>query len=98
MVAEGCEVEGMVEHSLLFQGVRVGKGARVVDSVVMRGARIGDGAVVERAVIAENAQVGAEAHIGQPDGELCVLGPDSWIAPGAVVSAGGSIEPNATVE
>lgn len=98
MVAEGCEVEGEITHSLLFQGVRVGKGARVVDSVVMRGARIGDGAVIERAVIAENAQVGADAHIGQPDGKLCVLGPDSWVAPGAAVSAGASIEPNETVE
>ena len=98
MVAEGCEVEGEVMHSLLFQGVRVGKGARVIDSVVMRGARIGEGAVVERAVIAENAQVGADARIGQHDGDLCVLGPDSWIAPGAAVLAGESVEPNATVE
>ncbi len=98
MVAEGCEVEGEVVHSLLFQGVRVGKGARLVDSVVMRGARIGEGAVVERAVIAENAQVGEGARIGEADSALCVLGPDSWIAPGASVAAGDEIEPNATVE
>lgn len=98
MVAEGCEVEGDVRHSLLFQGVRIGAGAQVVDSVVMRGAEIGAGAVVERAVIAENARVGAGAHIGVRDGELCVLGPDSWIAPDAVVGAGESVEPNATVE
>ena len=98
MVAEGCEVEGEVRHSLLFQGVRVGKGAQVVDSVIMRGARIADGAVVKRAVIAENVQVGAEAVIGEDDGELCVLGPDAWIAPGATVGAGESVEPAATVE
>ena len=98
MVAEGCEVEGDVYHSLLFQGVRVGNGARIVDSVVMRGARIGAGAVVERAVIAENAQVGADSHIGEANGDLCVLGPESWIAPGASVAAGDSVEPNATVE
>ena len=98
MVAEGCEVEGEVKHSLLFQGVRVGAGARVVDSVIMRGAKIGAGAVVERAVIAENAQVGADAHVGVSGGEIAVLGPDSWIAPGAVVAAGESVEPDATVE
>ncbi len=98
MVAEGCEVEGEVRHSLLFQGVRVAEGARVVDSVIMRGARIGAGAVVERAVVAENAQVGDEARVGEADGALCVLGPDSWIAPGAVVTAGESVEPGATVE
>ena len=98
MVAEGCEVEGEVGHSLLFQGVSVGAGARVVDSVVMRGAKIGAGAVVERAVIAENAQVGEGAHIGAAAGDIAVLGPDAWVAPGAVVAAGVSVEPNATVE
>lgn len=98
MVAEGCQVEGEVRHSLLFQGVSVGAGARVVDSVVMRGAIIEAGAVVERAVIAENAHVGAGAHVGEAAGELSVLGSGSWIAPGANVTAGESVEPDATVE
>ena len=98
MIAEGCEVDGEVKHSLLFQGVRVGAGARIIDSVIMRGAKIAEGAVVERAVVAENAQIGAGAHVGASAGELSVLGPESWIAPGASVGAGESIEPNATVE
>ena len=98
MVSEGCNVEGSVRHSVLFQGVRVGSGATVVDSIVMRGARINEGAVVERAVIAENAHIGAGAHIGAADSPLAVLGPDSWIAPDAVVEPGQSVEPNATVE
>ena len=98
MVSEGCDVEGVVRHSVLFQGVQVGAGATVVDSIVMRGARIDAGAVVERAVIAENAHVGAGARIGAVDSPLAVLGPDSWIAPDAVVEPGQSVEPNATVE
>ena len=98
MVSEGCDVEGAVRHSVLFQGVQVGSGATVVDSVVMRGARIDAGAVVERAVIAENAHIGAGARVGAADSPLAVLGPDSWIAPDAVVEPGQSVEPNATVE
>ena len=98
MVAEGCEVEGDVRHSLLFQGVQVGEGATIIDSVVMRGARIAANAVVNRAVIAENAQIGEGARIGEADGDLCVLGPGSWIAPNGVVASGESVEPNATVE
>ena len=98
MVSEGCEVEGLVKHSLLFQGVRVGAGARVVDSVIMRGAQVDAGAVVERAVIAENVRVGEGARIGAAEGELCVLGPDACVLPGASVGAGESVEPNATVE
>ncbi|MBQ3328539.1 MAG: glucose-1-phosphate adenylyltransferase [Eggerthellaceae bacterium] len=98
MVAEGCDVSGEVKHSLLFQGVFVGEGARVIDSVVMRGAKIAAGAVVERAVVAENARVGEGARVGKVNDDIAVLGPDCWIAPEAVVAAGESIEPNATVE
>ena len=98
MISEGCDVEGAVRHSVLFQGVSVGAGAKVVDSIVMRGAVIGAGAVVERAVVAENVRIGDGAKIGEAGGEIAVLGPDSWIAPEATVGAGESIEPDATVE
>ena len=98
MVAEGCDVSGEVRHSLLFQGVTVGEGARVVDSVIMRGAEIAAGAVVERAVVAENAKVGEGARVGVVGGEIAVLGSGCLIAPGAAVGAGESIEPDATVE
>ena len=98
MVSEGCEVEGEVAHSVIFQGVQIGEGAVVRDSVVMRGARIEAGAVVERAVIAENAVIEAGAHVGEADAQLAVLGSGSRISAGAVVAAGDAIEPDATVE
>ena len=98
MVAEGCEVEGAVRHSILFQGVRVGEGATIVDSVIMRGAVIDANAVVNRAVIAENAHVGEGAHVGSLDGDIAVLGSGSWIAPGVTVGAGEAVEPDATVD
>ncbi len=98
MVAEGCGVDGSVKRSVLFQGVDVSEGAQIIDSVVMRGAVIGAGAVVERAVVAEGVRIGAGAHVGEPGGELVVLGPDCWIAPDATVCAGQSVEPNATFE
>jgi len=98
MVAEGCGVEGEVKHSLLFQGVLVGAGARVVDSVIMRGATIEEGAVVCRAVVAENAVVGAGAQIGAEEAELCVLGPRCKIAPGGRVQPGQSVEPDDEVQ
>ena len=98
MVAEGCAVEGLVKHSILFQGVRVGQGARIVDSIIMRGARIGAGAVVERAVIAENAIVDDGVHVGAEGGELAVLGSGCHIVAGASVAPGESVEPDAVVE
>ena len=98
MIAEGCDVEGAVRHSVLFQGVQVASGATISDSVIMAGARIGEGAVIERAVIAEDACIEAGAHVGQADGELCVLGSDCRICAGATVAPGQSVEPNAAIE
>ena len=98
MVAEGCEVDGAVKHSILFQGVQIGQGAKVVDSIIMRGARIGAGAVIERAVIAEDVVVEDGVQVGAEGAELAVLGPGCRIAAGGHVAPGQSVEPDAVVE
>ena len=98
MVAEGCDVAGEVKHSVLFQGVTVGEGAKVIDSIVMAGACIGAGAVVERAVVAEEAVVGAGAKVGEPGAALCVLGSGCNIPEGSTVAPGESVEPDASIE
>ena len=43
LVSDGCVVEGTVENSILFRGVKVGKGAVVRNSVIMQDTVIGDG-------------------------------------------------------
>ena len=93
MISEGCDVEGFIGHSILFQGVHVGKDAQVIDSVIMRGAHIDEGAIVSRAVIAEGAHICAGAQVGEKGGQLSVLGAGAEIAAGACVPAGASIEP-----
>ncbi|MCM1165363.1 MAG: glucose-1-phosphate adenylyltransferase subunit GlgD [Lachnospiraceae bacterium] len=40
LVADGCIIDGIVENSVLFRGVKVGKGAVIKDSIVMQGAVI----------------------------------------------------------
>ena len=98
MVAEGCEVDGSVKHSILFQGVTVDPGATITDSIIMRDVHIGPGAVIERAVIAEHVEVGEGAYVGEAGGELAVLGSRSCISPGAKVAPGQSVEPDAIME
>lgn len=69
LVNEGCMVHGDVEHSVLFPGVYVGRGAVVRDSVIMPGCRVEEGAIVERAIIGEDTVIGRESHVGAEDGE-----------------------------
>ena len=44
LVADGCIIEGKVENSVIFRGVRIGKGAVVRNSIVMQGTVIEDNA------------------------------------------------------
>ena len=57
MITDGCRIDGEVEHSVLFAGVKVAPGAVVKDAVVMGGTVIKPGAVVEHCIIGENAAV-----------------------------------------
>ena len=66
-VAEGCVIEGSIEHSVISSAVKIGKGAVIKDAVILPGAVIGDGAVVEKSVIGPRAVIGANAKIGVND-------------------------------
>ncbi|WP_275973749.1 glucose-1-phosphate adenylyltransferase [Parageobacillus sp. KH3-4] len=57
LVNEGCVVEGNVEHSILFQGVHIQKGAMVKDCVIMPDAVIGEGVYIERAIVPPNIEI-----------------------------------------
>ena len=64
MVAEGCEIYGTVDFSVLFAGVVIEEGAVVTDSIIMPGSVIKKGAVVEYAIVGENCVIGEGAHVG----------------------------------
>ena len=65
LVADGCNVCGNVEFSILFAGATVAKGATVNSSIIMPGAVIEEGAVVQYAIVAENTVIGKNAVIGE---------------------------------
>lgn len=47
MAADGCVIEGEVENSILFRGVKVGKGAKVKNCILMQDTVVEEGATVE---------------------------------------------------
>ena len=68
-ITQGCIIEGEVKNSVLFTGVEVGEGARVIDSVLMPGAQVEAGAVVQRALVADGVKIGREAVVGSANSE-----------------------------
>ena len=57
MAADGCVIEGSVENSILFRGVKVGKGAVVKNCILMQDTVIEAGAVVENIITDKEVKV-----------------------------------------
>ena len=92
MISEGCEIAGDVEASVLFNDVKVGRGAKVRYSILMPGAEIGEDAVVEFSILAEDVRVGRGAHVG--GGAIDPLGSKITVAAeGTQIPDGAEITP-----
>ena len=57
LVADGCVIEGTVENSILFRGVRVGKGAHIKNSILMQGDTIEAGVEIEHVILDKDVTV-----------------------------------------
>ncbi|MGL4990048.1 MAG: glucose-1-phosphate adenylyltransferase [Sarcina sp.] len=68
LIVEGCEVEGVVENSILFQGVKVEEGAVVRNSVIMPNTKISTSCRIEKAIIGSEIILTRETIIG--DGQM----------------------------
>ncbi|MDO4260999.1 MAG: glucose-1-phosphate adenylyltransferase subunit GlgD [Eubacteriales bacterium] len=59
MVADGCLIEGEVENSILFRGVKVEKGAKVKNCILMQDTVVEKGADIEYLITDKNVTVTA---------------------------------------
>ncbi len=57
LVADGCTIEGKVYNSIIFRGVKVGKGTVVKNSILMQGTMIGENATVNCIITDKNVIV-----------------------------------------
>ncbi len=58
LVADGCVIEGDVENSILFRGVKVAKGAKVRNSILMQDTVVSENADVEYVITDKNVWIG----------------------------------------
>ena len=106
LVADGCNVYGSLEFSILFAGVTIGKNATINSSIIMPGAVIEDGADVQFAIIAENTVVGKNAKVGQKPEEtenlddwgITVVGANTVIKENTVIKAKTMIDSDTEVD
>ncbi len=100
IVAEGCNIFGKVDFSVLFAGVTVEEGAVVRDSIVMPGATIKKGASVQYAIIAEDAVIGEGCAVGKRPEQ--VENKDDWgiavVGSGAVLTENSAVLPREMID
>ena len=67
MAADGCVIEGEVEDSILFRGVKIAKGAKVKNCVLMQGTVIEAGADIEYVITDKNVTITADKELKGTD-------------------------------
>ncbi len=94
LIAEGCEVHGTVRGSVLFAGVNIASNAIIEDSVIMPGTRVESGAVIRRSIVAENCVISSDCIVGEPEGDIALVGQETTLPEGYVVKAGDQVDTN----
>lgn len=81
---EGCVVLGEIKNSILFPGVYVGKGSKIIDSVVMPDTKIGDNVIVNKSIICESVTIRRNNSIGNSK-TITVIGENEEIKSGSTM-------------
>lgn len=58
LIANGCVIEGVVENSILFRGVKVGKGSVVKNAILMQDTAVGKDTTVSNIITDKNVTIG----------------------------------------
>lgn len=57
LIADGCVIEGTVENSIIFRGVKIGKGTVVKNSIIMQNTFVGDNVNLNCVICDKNAVI-----------------------------------------
>lgn len=69
LIADGCSIEGTVENSIIFRGVKIGRGTVVKNSILMQGTITGENVsinsiITDKSVVIKDRRIlsGSETH------------------------------------
>lgn len=51
LIADGCVINGYVENSIIFRGVKIEKGAKVINSIIMQNSEVMEDAILEHVIL-----------------------------------------------
>jgi len=57
LIADGCKIEGRVRDSIIFRGVKIGKGCNIENSIIFENTQIAPGASLKHIIAEKNVTV-----------------------------------------
>lgn len=63
LVANGAIIEGDIENSIIFRGVRIKKGAVIKNSIIFQGTEVGEGSILNNVITDKNTIIGDHIHL-----------------------------------
>lgn len=73
LINQGCYIEGEVKHSVIFNDVKIGKKAKVIDSVILPGCIIKDGAVIKKSIVSSNMVIESNQKVNEKAKEIILV-------------------------
>ncbi len=111
LVSSGSVIEGTVLNSILSPGVRIEKGAYVIDSVIMHDSVIGKRASLTEVIADKRTHFGAGCQVGLGEAQqanqkypdhlysgLTIIGKDAYVPARAKIFKNSIVEPQANAE
>lgn len=79
LLADGCIIEGEVENSIIFRGVKIGKGAKVKNCVLLQGTIVGDNAKLDCVITDKDVVIRDSRTLTGCDSYPIVIGRDRTV-------------------
>ena len=76
LIADGCQIEGTVENSVLFRGVKLAAGAHVRNCIIMQDGQVHEGAYIENCILDKQAVIKRNSKLIGPEAYPIVIGKD----------------------
>jgi glucose-1-phosphate adenylyltransferase len=79
LIADGCIIEGTVENSILFRGVKIGKGTVVRDSVLLQSTKIDTNCNITSVITDKNVEISSDKVLTGSETYPLYIGKDGKI-------------------
>ena len=73
LVADGCVIEGTVENSILFRGVKIAPNARIKNCIIMQDGQVQEGAFIENCILDKQTVIKRNSRLIGPEAYPIVI-------------------------